>query len=68
MYNNALQHLYGSYINNYGIFFQKKLCEDSYILRCSNGKKIPARCYIYNTSVITEHYHEKTILRVFDII
>ena len=67
MSSNLLQHLYGAYIGNYGIFFQKNLIEDDYVIRCTNDKIIPVKCFVYNTSVITEHYHERAVIRIFEL-
>ena len=67
MYSNLLQYLYGAYINNYGIFFNNDLIEDEYVLKSADERIIPAKSYVYNASIITENYHERAVIRIFEI-
>ena len=68
MYSNLLQYLLGAYINNYGIFFNKDLVEDDFVLKLADERIIPVKGYVYNASIITEHYHERAVIRIFEIL
>ena len=40
---------------------------DDYVIKRYDQRIIPVDCYNYNSSIVTEHYHERSILRVFEL-
>ena len=38
--------------------------QDDYVIKTFDESLIPVDCYNYNSSIVTEHYHERSVLRV----
>ena len=46
--------------------FNNDLMNDDYVIKRFDHELIPADCYNYNSSIVTENYHERSVLRVFE--
>ena len=54
-------------LKNYGVFFiREELDEDAFLENC-DGELIRTSCTFYTTYVLTKNYHERNIIRCFNL-
>ena len=41
--------------------------EDDYVLQLKDTTFVPVKSYVYNASVVTENYHSRSVIRIFEL-